>query len=361
MFGATEDEGIGWSCKRDMRYMKVVMAEMAHSINMNLATYYYDGQDITANRLKSVLQNLNCSPQDIVFFYYTGHGGRAQNDPNTKFPQLLCKPTSDGWSDNNMIPVDYISKTIAQKHPQLHIVFTDCCNNESRFITPKTGMYTSKGATVIKETTKRLYQTLLKNKQGHVIVSSSKPGQISNCMDYEPGMGMASFSFLVEIELAEESQPNIDWNTLLSKASKRTDTMAREQQQRLQQKIVGQEMVFEILASTVQSANPATSPTPQPVTNKLKTALLSVIDSKATDNVRLNRATAVLKEYFNSDNATIQIVGRDGNTILERENASVFLDRIALAPLLIDFVIIDKKEINGKVSSMTLHEIYTEH
>lgn len=49
MFGATEDEGIGWSCKRDMRYMKVVMAEMAHSINMNLATYYYDGQDITAN------------------------------------------------------------------------------------------------------------------------------------------------------------------------------------------------------------------------------------------------------------------------------------------------------------------------
>lgn len=75
----------------------------------------------------------------------------------------------------------------------------------------------------------------------------------------------------------------------------------------------------------------------------------------------MNRATAVLKEYFNSDNATIQIVGRDGNTILERENASVFLDRIALAPLLIDFVIIDKKEINGKVSSMTLHEIYTEH
>lgn len=237
MFGATEDEGIGWPCKRDMRYMKVVMAEMAHSINMNLATYYYDGQDITANRLKSVLQNLNCSPQDIVFFYYTGHGGRAQNDPNTKFPQLLCKPTSDGWSDNNMIPVDYVSKIITQKHPRFHIVFTDCCNNESRFITPKTGMYTSKGATVIKETTKRLYQTFLKNKQGHVIVSSSQPGQISNCMDYEPGMGMASFSFLVKIELAEESQPNIGWNTLLSKASKRTDTMAREQQQRLQQKM----------------------------------------------------------------------------------------------------------------------------
>jgi len=358
MFGATDDEGIGWSCKRDVKYMKIIMAEMAHAVNMNLVTYYYDGQNMTAGKLKSVLQNLNCQPQDIVFFYYTGHGGRAKNDSGTKFPQLLCKPTSDAWSDDDMIPVDYVSKVISQKAPRFYVVFTDCCNNENRIITPKTGMYTSKGATVIRETTKTLYQSLLMNKQGHVIVASSKPGQISNCMDYEPGMGMASFSFILEMELAEESRPDLDWNTLLAKVGKRTDLMAREQQQRLQEKVVGQEIVTDIQIAVVQS--PASIPTPQPVVDKLKAALLSVIDRKAPDDIRLSRATAVLNGFFVSPDATVRIVGRDGNTVLEIEKASVFLDRIALTPLLANFVIIDKKEANGKIVSMTLHEIYTE-
>lgn len=361
LFGATEDSNIGWSCKRDVKYMKVILAEMAHSVGMNLATYYYDGQDLTANRLKSVLQNLTCSPQDIVFFYYTGHGGRAQNDSNTKFPQLLCKPSSDEWSDEDMIPVDYVNKMIVQKNPRLHIIFTDCCNNENEFISPKTGMYTSKGATVIRQTTKILYQTLLKNKQGQVIVSSSKPGQISHCMDYEPGMGMATFSFIAEIELAEESQPNIDWNTLLTKVGKRADTMAREQQKRYNEKVVGQEMVSEIQVSLAQSGTQTSPVVPQTVGDKLNADLLSVIDAKAADDVRLKRAAVVLKKHFSSANTNIHIVGRDGTTVMDREKASAFLDRIALAPLLVNFVIINKEEKNGKVTSLTVHEIYSEN
>lgn len=136
--------------------------------------------------------------------------------------------------------------------------------------------------------------------------------------------------------------------------------LAREQQKRFGNPEIGQEIISEVLLATPNpSSGQSNAPILQPV-DKLKDALLSIIDPKVTDNVRLNRASAVLSRYFNP-NASIMIVGRDGRTILEREKASIFLDRIALAPLLVNFVILEKEELRGKLSSLTIHEIYTEN
>ena len=69
--------------------MEVEMTAISKSIGYSIKKYFYYGDAARFNRdnLESVIDNLNCGPDDIIFFYYSGHGGRAENE-NTQFPEM---------------------------------------------------------------------------------------------------------------------------------------------------------------------------------------------------------------------------------------------------------------------------------
>jgi hypothetical protein len=68
----------------------------------------------------------------------------------------------------------------------------------------------------------------------------------------------------------------------------------------------------------------------------------------------------VVKKFFSSKSARIDIVGRNGKTLTDRMTAEKFVNRLALSARLAHLVVLEsQKDSEGKVTFLRLHEIYS--
>lgn len=175
VFANTNDPKIGETCKVDKEQMLVNIKTVARVLNYEISIKTFDGDNFTAANIRNELNNFSCNKNDIVFFYYTGHGGRSRDD-ETKWPQLnFNKPNQN--VDEYYIPLIAVNNTIDQNNPRLSIVLADCCNSYAN-ITPKVEM---KGSTTVSDDDKKdnVYQNLFHKVKGNIIISSSKIGEAS--------------------------------------------------------------------------------------------------------------------------------------------------------------------------------------
>ncbi len=195
--------------------------------NTNLSIELHDLTDYSFNSIevKNTINNLYCNNDDVIFFYYAGHGFRY-SDQNNKWPVLAV-----GYDINSLketyehgISFDEIVKTLKSKNPGLLIAIAECCNSETSYAAPIVedikGQASLSFSIRIQERFKELYE----NSKGVIIASSSQPGQISKCSRRLGSYFTGSF---VEIhkELTSISN-NANWNDLLEKSKERTIRLA---------------------------------------------------------------------------------------------------------------------------------------
>lgn len=89
----TRDDRVG---EVDVLGRKVLYGRYVNLINAALASkgytakiYDYFDTRLSPENCKAAIQNLRCQPNDIIMFYYIGHGGRALNDNSTVYPQCV--------------------------------------------------------------------------------------------------------------------------------------------------------------------------------------------------------------------------------------------------------------------------------
>jgi hypothetical protein len=88
-------------------------------------------------------------------------------------------------------------------------------------------------------------------------------------------------------------------------------------------------------------------------------ALIKLADNNSDESVRINLAKPTLDTFFASPAAVVEIYGRNGKTLLKRETAKEFLQRLSTSFKLINFVeISSQKNDKGKMMSLKIHEIY---
>ncbi|WP_366144106.1 caspase family protein [uncultured Bacteroides sp.] len=87
---------------------------------------------------------MNINPQDVVFFYYSGHGTRSMHD-KSDYPQMCLGLSVNRQSE--MISVEGLDREIAKKKPRLRLTISDCCNSVGENVSPK--LEISKGASVV--------------------------------------------------------------------------------------------------------------------------------------------------------------------------------------------------------------------
>ena len=330
----TKDKDIGKSVKKDYYNMKIEFELIAKANNMNLNLLddcIWD--DFNKENAEKTLRELKCSPHDVVFFYYSGHGGRSYNDASP-FPQL-----SLGSSDKELMALHAIDEIIAKKKPKLRIIMADCCNSYTAGITPKGDLGNK---SILGDKPETNYKSLFGKLSGSIVVASSKAGETSSALNVG---GAFTFSFLKELQKMIVGNNNAEWKTLLEGTKQATKTLA------------GHTPVFSV---NVQIAEvPPPPPAVAPPIPPFKAALAELINSKFDEDYRIKRIQPTLNTFFASPNAIVKIYGRNG-TLLSRETAEEFLERIATTHNLIGFVERDfQKAENGKYTDISLHEIYS--
>ncbi len=164
----TEDTTIGSSCSKDYGTIYNLLNKTAKKMNYQANPITLKGSSFSAENVQNMLTGLQTDSNDIIFFYYTGHG---INEEGEKWPTMKFR-------DNN-ITIDAIHVIIANKPHKLCITLGDCCN-----VVSTENLLVEKGIVVEPDTqaqdqSNAFYHSLFSNTSGDILISSSIIGQKS--------------------------------------------------------------------------------------------------------------------------------------------------------------------------------------
>ncbi len=126
----TTDTEIGLSCKLDMEKL----LDAFEMINDFLVFPPMDIDTISGKRfnlanVKKMITNIKPGPNDIVIFYYSGHGFHKDKDDKHDFPNIELRPYGDKTSlFKSSLNIEDIFESIRLKNGRFNLVISDCCN-----------------------------------------------------------------------------------------------------------------------------------------------------------------------------------------------------------------------------------------
>lgn len=346
--------GIGPSVTCDYQRMKIEFETMASFLNYKKDFQWYEGSPnhFCRTNLESALNNLSCGKDDIVIFYYSGHGGRSPKETQDPFPwmQLVVDPYRTPWNASQYYSLSQVLKRIEAKQPRLSIVLGDLCNSLSNAI-PQKDVPEMKGATKISKAPCDFYKDLFLKVKGSIISSSSKPGETSAAFS-DGGAFTICFTEALQIMVSNNMEP--DWETLLEGTKMRTSKVTQGKQNPIYEARL--QKVSDIPSTSEQ---PSVSPQPTSEEREIANYLTAIGNSNTAIKERINLVYQTLNLFFASPQAKVEVVGRDGKTIVATKYASAYLNNLSIARNLVKVINVDQTEgNNGKLTYLKAHEMY---
>lgn len=347
--------GIGPSVTCDYQRMKIEFETMASFLNYKKDFQWYEGSpsNFCRGKLESALNNLSCGSDDIVIFYYSGHGGRSPQDTQDPFPwmQLVVDPYHTPWAASQYCSLSQVLQRIKAKQPRLAIVLGDLCNSLSNAI-PQKDIPEMKGATKMSKAPCDFYKDLFLKVKGSIIASSSKPGETSAACE-DGGAFTICFTEALQIMVSNNMEP--DWNMLLNGAKLRTSKLTAGKQNPIYETHL-------LKVSNVPTTNSIGQgqQTTQPENDGSIDEYLTTIGSSNTPiKERISLISTTLNKFFASPQAKIEVVGKDGKTIVGTKYASMYLNNLSIARNLVKVIAVNQTESsNGKITYLKVHEMY---
>ena len=295
----TNDRNIGAGVDVDRKKMLNEMETVAGFLeefgyDSRFSDYY--GVNCGKATLIQAVNDLQVGPEDVVMFFYSGHGARAFNDSDP-FPQM-CLGTSN---EQLWTPATLIKNMIVKKNPRLTLVFTDCCNKPAPGVTIKSVIAKTSGYTDTNGVKKEAYKKIFLESKGYVQATSSKDGEYSYCTSDGSVFTVALLDILKNVG---EGSVTADWNTICNYIQQYSTNMDSRQHPYY--------VVDASNAVSTTSYRDDTSVTR--VSNNteynLSSALLPLLDKNTNINTRLALIPAILSTHF-SAGAKVLTIGRD--------------------------------------------------
>ncbi|PWJ42896.1 caspase family protein [Sediminitomix flava] len=368
LLASTLDPSIGSSCQQDFDRMEVEFATIANANNLEIKKYYLEGKNFSKEKLMEQLDKLECGPEDIVFFYYSGHGARSTTDAS-RWPQMFLSTVR---LDRHYYPLEFVQEEIAKKNPKFQIVMADCCNEILPGLSHK--IASRGGGSLVDDINESfdVYKNLFKMPAGKIIATSSSPGE--QAFGDREG-GFFTRSFLDAVQKSVMAAQPITWGDLMANTKKSTMDMCYDPyfftpqyEIKLEEKVeepepepvlastentVQEEIALEALSVDMTYNNEDV------IENPLKDLLGILVSSDKAKSERIKLIKPTLEKVFAHENVKVTVFGRDGKTILDREPAQKFVKRLALSPNLVHLIEIrSKKDHKGRYTELDVHEYY---
>ena len=236
----TLDESIGSACAKDIPRAVQLFKDLTDYLGIKYFTKIVCGKEYSKANVQATINALRPSSNDIVVFYYTGHGFRLPENsrpyPNLKLKNFKTLRSSfrDSLSwikqsrkDNIMysLNIEDIFNQIRKKGARFNLVLSDCCNNDIFSISAigtKPGK--TKGSGV--EWNEDNIRTLFLNKNPmSVLATAAQSGQKSTC---NPTFGgFFSYFFKESLEsYCSKLQTSPTWDLILQSTMIQTTNKA---------------------------------------------------------------------------------------------------------------------------------------
>lgn len=219
----TNDTRIGSGTNKDEEEILKLVTTIGQNTGLTVHKIVIDNSAVSPggggyDKVKVAVTGLSVASEDMVFFYYSGHGnnkGTGSIWPELQVEGLDTKP-------ERRIELDWVKKTLEQKQPRFLIAIADTCN-----FLPGT-----RARIWLKRTEKpSAYQQLFLNYQGSIVASSSIPDQDS--FGVKDSGGFFTQAFLKSLnEALGSSTP--DWHRIRDEAIQPIHSYDKFQQPQMQ-------------------------------------------------------------------------------------------------------------------------------
>jgi len=159
------------SVRVDMKSIKKLIRSISQSTQIPYTSLMLTHKDLTRSNLFRIIDATNINPDDIVFFYYTGHGCRTMETRNMWPCIYFTKP-------RERVDLSDIVDVLLSKKASLYVVIADCCNDYKQL-----DLINAHSLSQKKLPSKNLQQQVLRSLFSQqnllIIASGSTPGQLS--------------------------------------------------------------------------------------------------------------------------------------------------------------------------------------
>ncbi|GGB23403.1 hypothetical protein GCM10011511_54080 [Puia dinghuensis] len=208
----TRDNSIGRGCEVDRRALKIEFENIASALNIPIDEKIYSEQDFTKTNLLNAINDLHPGSNDIVVFYYRGHGFRW-NDQQSSWPQMSLNYSE--FQAKESFPIENVYTSIVQKGARLNLIFGDLCNSN---IGLNYREVSDQSATAFQSAfypdMQKLHKLFIDSK-GNLLSTAARPTEVSWVNPYDGGFYTSSFLESLHKEVSAMSG-NGDWDELVN-------------------------------------------------------------------------------------------------------------------------------------------------
>lgn len=181
----TNDPTIGNGCREDMGAVRELFKILSRDMDFNFIELVVQGKDYGKENIVGAIDLLTPGDNDIVVFYYTGHGFSYEKDAAKKYPQIDLRslPASDKIDVINAHTENLadIFELVKSKGARLNIVIGDCCNSfidfKRKSAGDNSGMLKDKTAPIV--INKKTCEAMFCDYTASILVAAADKGQFA--------------------------------------------------------------------------------------------------------------------------------------------------------------------------------------
>ncbi|HYM93072.1 MAG TPA: caspase family protein, partial [Chitinophagaceae bacterium] len=236
----TLDAEIGSSCRRDMQRTVEMFKTLTDYLGIKFLPNIICGKEYSKANVQEAINALNPAANDIVVFYYSGHGFRTPEKARP-FPNLKLKNfrnlrenfrDSVSWirkdrQDNitYSLNIEDIFNLIRKKGARMNLVLSDCCNNDI-FSTNATGTKPGKTKGSGVEWSEDNIRTIFLNKSPmSILMTAASSGERASSNNSFGGFFSYFFKMSME-NYCSKLKTNPTWDEILQDAKSQTTNKA---------------------------------------------------------------------------------------------------------------------------------------
>jgi hypothetical protein len=180
----TFDNLIGKACAKDMVRAIRFFSDIKDFLGIKFEYDTIAGKNYNLENVEKAIDKLKIAgPNDIVIFYYSGHGFRPRT--STQRPPFIdLRPNYDDNPNNlNSKSLADIYEKINKMPARLKLVFSDCCNDSSKTYSIKAKAPARTKGFTFSGNMQNAADLFLNTNRISILATGAEPGQKSICND----------------------------------------------------------------------------------------------------------------------------------------------------------------------------------
>lgn len=221
----TNDPRIGYSVQKDLVNLSSQIKDVSVFLKIPLNYVEVSGANFNKKNVENAVNNLKPGPNDIVIFYYSGHG--YSNDQNTtqQYPQFDLRESRFDDILVATLNASEVMDKIKAKNARLNLVLSDCCNSSLGMLKPegKTFALTAKS---LLSWDKTYCFNLFMNSKGSIIATAAKKGQFAYGNTDVGGYFTSNFVTAMEKYLSKFQTSTPTWEEIINETQETTISLS---------------------------------------------------------------------------------------------------------------------------------------